>query len=321
MKGLILCAGKGTRLYPFTYSYPKALVPVANVPVLQTCIEKLAELDVREVGIVIQPSQEPIIKAHIGGGERWGLEISYIHQHHPAGISDAVRQAERFINGSPFVLLLGDNLIAESLLPLKQLFQAEDSAAALVLKRIDNPAGYGIAEVAGRRVVGLEEKPLHPKSNLAAMGAYVFGPAIFQAISAIAPSARGEYEITDAIQWLIDRNHAVSYHVTDKPPFDVGTAERWLEANRWMLDDRKGDVIHNTAALENCRIISPVNIARGTVLQNCVIGPYVTIGADAFIEDCRIENSIILDEVYLKHISHAVKETILGYRSVLVGGM
>lgn len=320
MKGLILCAGKGTRLHPITLKYPKTLMPVANTPILQTCIEKLAEQGIVEIGIVIHPSQESEIREQFGNGESWGVTITYIYQTEAKGISDAVKQAQPYIGEDAFLLLLGDNLISESLTELKKDVEERGSHGSLLLAEVENPQDYGIAEVLEGRIVRLEEKPQNPKSNLAVLGAYAFNQSIFKAVKDIKPSARGEYEITDAIQWLVDHNSPVTYHITEKLNMDVGTIDRWLEANRRTLDELNNEgTIHETAILNNCTIITPVSIGQGCVLKDSVIGPYVSIGAGSHIEDCRIENSIILNGVHLKHMSYTLKDTVIGFRSVMAG--
>ncbi|NIK77615.1 glucose-1-phosphate thymidylyltransferase [Paenibacillus castaneae] len=320
MKGLILCAGRGTRLYPITINHPKTLIPVANIPILQSCIEKLIEQGIYEIGIVLHPSQETVIKAKFEAGESWGATLTYIYQTEAKGISDAAKQARDYIGEEAFLLLLGDNLISESLSELKRDVEERGSCASLLLAEVANPRDYGVAKVSDGRIVELVEKPQNPISNLAVLGAYAFKPTVFEAISSIAPSARGEYEITDAIQWLIDHNCAVTYHITEKLNMDVGTMERWLEANQMMLDELESDeMIHESAILHNCTIVEPISIDKGCVLKDCVIGPYVSISADSYIDHCKIENSILLSGVHLKHISYLLKNTIIGINSVLAG--
>ncbi|MEW9702173.1 sugar phosphate nucleotidyltransferase [Paenibacillus sp. SI8] len=321
MKGLILCAGKGTRLYPITLSYPKTLIPVANTPLLHSCIEKLVEQNIAEIGIVLHPSQDSAIKEQIGTGERWDRAITYIYQTEPKGIADAVKQAEPFIGEESFLLLLGDNLLFDSLTELKESIENQGSHAAILLEEVVDTQHYGIAEVSNGRIVSLEEKPLAPKSNLAIQGVYAFTSSIFKAVTHVKPSARGEYEITDAIRWLIEQGFPVTYHLTQKMNMDVGTLSRWLEANRRMLDQLNGhtQLIHETVALDNCEIIAPVSIAQGCVLKDCVIGPYVSISDGSQIEGCRIENSIILQAVHLKQIPYSLKDTVIGNRSVMAG--
>jgi glucose-1-phosphate thymidylyltransferase len=319
VKGLILCAGRGSRLYPLTRSYPKTLIPIANIPILQTCIEKLIEQEIDEIGIVIHPSQDAMIREQVGNGERWGLQFTYIYQDEPKGISDAIKHAESFINGNSFLLLLGDNLINESLSKLKELIDSHRCQAALMLTEVNNPQDYGIAELVGQRIVRLEEKPKSPKSNLAVVGAYAFTSSIFKAVVAIPPSPRGEYEITDAIQWLIDQGESVSYHVTDKRIFDVGKIERLLEANQWKLSQMESGLSHEPSLLENCQLIPPVVVGPGCVLTNSVIGPYVSIGEGTSIDGCRIRNCVILSQAQLKEIPYLVKDTVIGFRSVITG--
>ncbi|WP_410514013.1 sugar phosphate nucleotidyltransferase [Paenibacillus sp. BR2-3] len=319
MKGIILCAGAGTRLYPITRLYPKTLIPVANIPLLQSCIEKLIEQNIVDIGIVIHPSQESAIREHIGTGEQWGTTITYIYQNKPRGISDAVKETRHFVGEESFLLLLGDNLIIDSLTELKELLE-QGSHAGLLLAEVDTPQDYGIAEVFNQQIIKLVEKPCIPTSNLAVMGAYAFTSSIFQAVSAIGPSVRGEYEITDAIQWLIDQGYPVTYRLTVKQNMDVGTIKRWLEANRRSLSQmEESRLIHESVKLDNCQIIAPVAIDKNCVLKDCVIGPYVSISAGSTIEGCQIKNCIILNDVHLKDVNYYLEDTVIGFRSIMAG--
>lgn len=319
MKGLILCAGKGSRLYPFTRSYPKSLLPVANAPLLHACIDKLVEQQITEIGIVIHPSQETLIRASLEYVKRWNADFTYICQHEPKGIANAVLLAQSFIGTHSFIMLLGDNLISISLSELRERAEAEGNHATLLLGEVDTPEDYGIAEVKDNRIIRLEEKPQAPKSNQAVLGAYVFTPILFEAARKIKASARGEYEITDAIQWLIERGYQVSYAVADKPNIDVGTVPRWLEANRVTLQARRTSDIHPSVVLENCTIIEPVSIAEGTILKDCTIGPYVSIGASSFVENCHLENCIVMGQVHLKQLLQPLENTVIGHGAVLLG--
>ncbi|MFS0869109.1 sugar phosphate nucleotidyltransferase [Paenibacillus xylanilyticus] len=320
MKGLILCAGKGSRLYPFTFSYPKSLIPVANTPLLHSCIDKLVEQEVSEIGIVIQKSQESLIRSSLENVTRWSTNITLIYQKDPKGIADAILQAEHFIGQDSFILLLGDNLISISLSQLKKQIEEHGNHAALLLSEVDSPQDYGIAEVEDHRIVKLVEKPKAPKSNLAVLGAYGFTSSIFEAAKKIEPSARGEYEITDAIQWLIQQGYSVSYHQAEIANIDVGTLQRWLDANRKMLREMPVENdIHPSVILKNCKIIAPVSIEAGCILEDCVVGPYVSIGADSTIESCYIRDSILLSNVHIKQLSHAVVNTVVGIGSTLAG--
>ncbi|MCU6790865.1 sugar phosphate nucleotidyltransferase [Paenibacillus sp. WQ 127069] len=313
MKGLILCAGKGTRLYPFSEATPKVLLPVANKPILYYCIEQLIKLQIREIGIVIRPEHLALFMKEIGTGEQWNLDITYIHQLQPLGISNAVLQAESFILDEPFILLLGDNLITESLEPLAQAILYDHHEVAIMLGNVANPQDFGIAEIAGNRIVGLEEKPVSPKSNLAVLGAYAFSADIFKAIHAIRPSPRGEYEITDAISWMIDHGYSAVFHKTEQNYSDVGTMERWLEANHWMLDQMDIDgLLNNRKRLDECIIIPPVLIDPTALLRNCIIGPYVTIGPQVKLDGCHMENCILLEGLELFDTGTALSHAILG---------
>nr|WP_167201040.1 sugar phosphate nucleotidyltransferase [Paenibacillus sp. BK720] len=320
MKGLILCAGKGSRLYPFTNNRPKTLIPVTNTPLLQLSIMKLTELGIDRIGIVIHPSQETDIRGQFGEGEAFGVAITYIYQHTPKGIANALKQAEDYLAGEPFLLLLGDNLISAPLSALKNDVEHGGVQASLLLAEVEDPQDYGIAEIQDSRIVGLEEKPKHPKSNLAVIGGYAFTKEIFGAVNEITPSKRGEYEITDAIQWLIEQRHAVAYHVTDQLNIDVGTKERWLLANRKLLDAGTCKIkVHDSVRMERCTIVEPVSIDKDCVLKDCRIGPYVSVGAGSRLENIQIENSIILNGVHMKDLSFPINNVIIGEHSVVAG--
>lgn len=321
MKGLILCAGEGRRLQPLSYSQPKTLVPVANKPVLIYCIEHLHEIEITEIAIVLNPVQEKAIRAKLKNHHLDEERFTYIYQEEPNGIADALKQAEAFIGKDCFLLLLGDNLIQESLAGLKETLEQEDIQGSIMLAKVDNPSDYGIAEIREGRIIGLEEKPNQPKSNLAIIGAYAFTSAIFKAVHSIKPSARGELEITDAIQWLIAQGGPISYSITEQKYSDVGNVERWLEANRWMLNMKTDEksLCLDQVQIENCRIISPVLIDRGAVIKNSIIGPYTSIGAKVSIEGCQIENSIVLEDARLANITEKIRNSIIGRQAEVVG--
>lgn len=322
MKGLILCAGKGSRLYPFTNNRPKTLIPVANTPLLQLSIMKLLELGIDRIGIVIHPTQEADIRGRFGEGEALGIAITYIYQQEPKGIANALKQAEGYISGEAFLLLLGDNLISAPLSDLKNDVELGGVQASLLLAEVAEPQDYGIAEIQDSRIVGLEEKPEHPKSNLAVIGGYAFTNEIFGAVNEITPSKRGEYEITDAIQWLIEQRHVVAYHVTDQLNIDVGTKDRWLLANRKLLNaEALQKRVHDSVRMERCTIVEPVSIDKDCVLKDCRIGPYVSVGAGSRIENCHIENSIILNGVHMKDLPFPIKNVIIGEHSIVAGGL
>jgi glucose-1-phosphate thymidylyltransferase len=314
MKGVILCAGRGTRMQPFSNTMPKSLLPVANRPLLDHCIRKMKDVGIEEIAVVINPAQKSL-EEYVNGYE--GAKLRLVYQKEPRGIAHALQEAKSFLRRSPFLLLLGDNLIAEPMLTLLQSFRGRD--AAVLLARVDRPQDYGIAELEGERIVSLVEKPQEPKSDLAVIGAYAFRSSIFEAIRRIAPSARGEYEITDAIQNLIDSGRTVSFSVTDRPYFDVGTVPRWKAANRWMLEEELGASVRvgENTQLENCVLRGPVLIGDHCRLKNAVIGPYVAVQDRCELSDCCLEDALILQEAQVLNLK--VKGSILGARSRLEG--
>lgn len=323
MKGVILCAGKGTRLQPLTYSQPKTLLPVANKPVLVYCLESLVNEGITEIGIVLNPNQEEAIRAEIGTGEGYGVHITYLYQMEANGIADALKQAESFIGQDTFLLLLGDNLIQEPLGSLKRAIEEGRADGSIMLAKVANPSDYGIAHLHQGQVVNIEEKPKRPKSDLAVIGAYAFTPNIFYAVKAISPSARGEYEITDAIQWLIDQGYTISSTITEQNYSDVGNVERWLEANRWKLDEieQQNQSLSGKYRLTNCTIIPPVIIGEGCQLVDSILGPYVSIASNARVVGCHIENSIILKGAVLDDVQHKIADSVFGQYSQVSGNL
>ncbi|AKG35974.1 sugar phosphate nucleotidyltransferase [Paenibacillus durus] len=319
MKGLIVCAGKGTRLRPFTLTRPKTLLPVANKPILFYAIEKLAAEGIHEIGIVIHPSQEKMIRGAAGSGERFGVSLTYLYQQEPRGIADAVAAAEDYIGQSDFILLLGDNLIKE---PLKTLIDLlKHSAACILLNHVENPQQFGVAEINETRIISLEEKPRFPKSNLAVVGSYAFKAGIFNYFRALTVSERGELEITDAIQRLIDSGERVAYAITRERCSDVGTSERWLAANSWMMDELYGgkSEIAEESTLVNCTVQAPVAIGPGCALKNCTIGPYVSVMSGARLEECHLAHSILLRNVTISGTGEEVIAGIFGDEASITG--
>lgn len=280
------------------------------------------ELGIVHIGIVIHPSQEADIRGQFGEGEALGISITYIYQHEAKGIANALKQAEDYISGEAFLLLLGDNFISAPLSDLKNDVELGGAQVSLLLAEVMVPQDYGIAEIQDSRIVGLEEKPAHPKSNLAVLGGYAFSKEIFDAVDEIKPSKRGEYEITDAIQWLIEQGHVVAYHVTDQLNIDVGTMDRWLLANQKLLDkEALKKRVHDSVRLEHCTIVEPVSIEKDCVLKDCRIGPYVSVGAGSKLENCEIENSVILNGVHMKDVPFPIKNVIIGEHSIVAGAL
>jgi glucose-1-phosphate thymidylyltransferase len=326
LKGLILSGGKGTRLRPITHTSAKQLVPVANKPVLFYGIEAMAAAGIAEVGIIIAPETGDEIRAAAGDGSRFGVRITYIVQDEPAGLAHAVLTAEPFLGDSPFVMYLGDNLLQGGITDLVQAFTEAEPDALILLTPVADPEHYGVAELDGGTVVRLVEKPPEPKTDLALVGVYMFTPAIHDAARAISPSGRGELEITDAIQRLVDTGLRVDPHVVRGWWKDTGRLEDMLAANRLVLDtieaavegelvDSQVDgrvVIAPDARLERCAVRGPAIIGSGAELRDCYIGPYTAIGERCIIEGAEVEHSILLAGASVRDLAGRMESSLLG---------
>jgi glucose-1-phosphate thymidylyltransferase len=327
LKGLILSGGAGTRLRPITHTSAKQLVPVANKPVLFYGIEALVEAGVEEIGIIIAPETGEEIRAAAGDGSDFGARITYIVQDTPAGLAHAVLTAEEFIDGSPFVMYLGDNLLRDGLTGLVSTFRAEQPDALILLTPVDDPQSYGVAELEGERILRLIEKPKDPPSNLALVGVYLFMPAIFEAARALEPSWRGELEITEAIQGLIDDGHRVQSEVVRGWWKDTGRLADMLEANRLVLEELEtrveGDVdagsrvegrvvVERGASLVRSVVRGPAVIGAGACIEDAYIGPYTSIGEEVHIRRSEVEHSIILAGSVVEDLGTRMEASLLG---------
>ena len=327
LKGLILSGGAGTRLRPITHTSAKQLVPVANKPVLFYGIEALVEAGVEEIGIIIAPETGEEIREAVGDGSRFGAKIAYIVQDEPAGLAHAVLTAEDFIGGSPFVMYLGDNLLADGLRGLVATFRESEPDALILLTPVAEPEHYGVAELDGDRVVRLVEKPKDPPSNLALVGVYLFQPAIFEAARALKPSWRGELEITEAIQSLIEDGHRVQSEVVSGWWKDTGQLADMLEANRLVLEEIEprldGEVdeaskvegrvvIEAGAKLSGSTVRGPAVIGAGARIEGAYVGPYTSIGEDVRICRSEIEHSIVLAGSVVEDLGTRMEASLLG---------
>lgn len=340
MKALILSGGKGTRLRPLTYTGAKQLVPVANKPILWYGIEGIVAAGITDIGIIISPETGEEVKALTGEGDRFGAKITYILQEEPAGLAHAVKVARPFLGDSPFIMYLGDNLIEKELDPFLETFQSQKLDALILLRKVKNPSAFGVAKVDdGGRVLGLVEKPKNPPSNLALVGIYFFSPEIHNAIDNIKPSARGELEITDAIQYLIDGQNAAGNDNFVKACnlegwwLDTGKKDDLLSANQIILDSRivsavEGEIdaasqvigrvqIGKGTKLINCNVRGPVIIGENCFLENCFIGPYSSIADSVTIVDVDLEHSVILHGSKIKGINQRIVDSVLGRRATL----
>jgi glucose-1-phosphate thymidylyltransferase len=370
LKGLILSGGKGTRLRPITHTSAKQLVPVANKPVLFYGIEAMAQAGIAQVGIIIAPETGQEIRDAAGDGSRFGIEIEYIVQDEPLGLAHAVLTAERFLGANPFVMYLGDNLLQGGIVELVDSFRAREPDALILLTPVQDPQSYGIAELDGAvpagneglardgferdssersdfapdgaeqagagpggigRVVRLVEKPAEPKSNLALVGVYMFTAQIHDAARAITPSNRGELEITDAVQHLVDSGMRVEPHIVQGWWKDTGRLQDMLDANRLVLDNLdtrvEGELVDSQvegrvvvepgARLQHATVRGPAIIGARARLQNCYVGPYTAIGEDCVLTGAEVEHSILLAGASVCDLDGRMESSLLG-RNVTV---
>ena len=321
MKGLILSGGAGTRLRPITHTSAKQLVPVANKPILFFGIEDMVEAGITEIGIITGDTGQEI-RAAVGDGSRWGAQVTYIPQDAPLGLAHCVLIARDFLGDDDFVMYLGDNLLRQGIDEFVTSFERDHAearagdlqvpSAQILLARVPDPQRFGVAEIGpDGEVVRLVEKPAEPKSDLALVGVYLFDSTIHEAVASIEPSPRGELEITDAIQWLIDNGHRVRHEVLDGWWKDTGKLEPLLEGNRLVLDmlesSSRGSVddtsvldgivvLEEGAEVRNSILRGPVIIGAGTRIVDSTVGPYASIYFDCEIVDSTVENSVILEQ-------------------------
>jgi glucose-1-phosphate thymidylyltransferase len=326
LKGLILSGGAGTRLRPITHTSAKQLVPVANKPVLFYGIEALVDAGVSEIGIVIAPETGGEIRDAVGDGSAFGAEVTYIPQSEPLGLAHAVLTAREFIGADPFVMYLGDNLLRDGITGLVDAFRSNEPDALILLTQVLHPEHYGVAELDGDRVVSLVEKPADPPSDLALVGVYMFNSKVFEAASAIEPSARGELEITDTIQRLIDDGHSVEHHRVKGWWKDTGQLADMLEANRLVLEDIEPHVdgelieaqiegrvvIETGAVVERSSVRGPAVIGAGSRIVDSYIGPYTAIGAGCEVVGSEVEHSILLKGASVRNLPSRMEASLLG---------
>lgn len=332
MKGLILSGGKGTRLYPLTYTSAKQLIPIANKPVLFRVIEAIRDAGITEIGIVVGDTARDIEQA-VGHGGQWGVDITYIKQDSPAGLAHAVKISQDFLGDERFVMFLGDNVIEGGISPLIGEFANSAFNSQIVLTRVEQPEQYGVAELnEENQIVRLIEKPKDPPSNLALVGIYMFDHHIFEAVNRIKPSWRGELEITDAIQWLIENDYLVSPYIHRGWWIDTGRPGDMLEANSLVLEeltpavagyiDRDSEVdsrvtIEQGAEVINSVVRGPAIIGKNTRIVNAYVGPFTSIYHDCLVENAEISRSIVLEHSQIRNINRRIEDSLIG-RHVVV---
>ena len=325
MKALITAGGHGTRLRPITYTQNKHLIPIANKIMLQYAIDYVKEAGIREIGIIINANDNSIQNV-FGNGENLGVEITYIHQDKPLGLAHVVKISQSFIGDENFIFYLGDNILVGGVKPFINDFNEMNSNCHLVLSQVSDPNRFGVAEVIKNSIISIEEKPISPKSDLAVTGIYIYDSNIFEAVNNIAPSKRGELEISDAHQYLIENDFDITYSEITGWWKDTGQPSDLLDANRLVLDNIQGDnngsirsssitgevSIGVNCQIENSNINGPMIIGNNSIIKDSVIGPYSSIGEECKIISSNIEHSIIMDGCNISNISKNIKSSLLG---------
>jgi len=328
LKSIILCAGKGTRLRPLTHTSAKHLIPIANKPVLFYAIEAIKDCEIKDIGIIIGETGEDI-KNELKDGSKWGVNISYIEQKEALGLAHAVSVAHDFLREDKFLMYLGDNLLKNGIEGYANKFIKGNYNAFVLLTEVDNPSQFGVAELKEGRVVRVVEKPKEPVSNLALIGVYFFDKNVHHAINSIEPSGRGELEITDAIQWMIDNGYKVAAEVIGGWWKDTGKPDDILEANRLILENIERDVseaivINETSQVSgrvqigkgseiiNSKIVGPVIIGERVRVVDSYIGPFTSLSERVEIRKSEIECSVVLEGSKLEYVKGRMKRCLIG---------
>lgn len=326
MKALIASGGRGTRLRPLTHTQNKHLIPIANKPILYYAIEAAAHAGITEIGIVHNADSREV-PDYIGDGSKWGVNITYIPQETPGGLAQVVMLAENFIAGDRFVFYLGDNMVVGGIKRFVEEFEKSKANCFLTLSKVKDPERFGVPEISNGKIISVEEKPKHPKSNYAVAGIYLYDSHIFEAVKSLKPSARGELEISDAHQYLIDKGYTVGFTEITGWWKDTGKPSDLLEANRLILDaiatniegeiDRTSDVagrviIEAGAKILGAKVRGPAIIGKNCVIENSYIGPYTAIGDRTEVRNSEVEYSIILRECKILNVGLRLEGSILG---------
>jgi len=330
MKGIILHGGHGTRLRPLTHTGPKQLLPIANKPMSQYCVESLKDAGITEIAIIIGGIGSDKVKEFYGNGEKLGVKFTYFQQDYPKGISHAINLCEEFIDNEKFVVFLGDNIIQKSIKEYVDKFATSDESASLLLCEVDNPSSFGIAELYEEKIVKIVEKPKEPKSNLAVTGIYFLTPLIFDVIKNLKPSWRNELEITDALHQMLENENKITYHMITDYWKDTGTPEDVLHANKEILEKINGEfygkkeeesIVNENAIVGkgsiikgNSKISNSVIIGQNCIIENSHIGPYSSLGDNSIVISAKIENSIIMENCEIKG-DVSIKDSIIAKNS------
>ena len=334
MKGIILHGGHGTRLRPLTHTGPKQLLPIANKPMSQYCLESLVDAGISEIAIIIGGMGSNKVQEYYGNGEKFGAKIIYVNQDYPRGIAHAINLCKEFVGNDKFVVFLGDNIIKKSIVEYVSRFKQSDASASILLCEVSNPTQFGIADVKDGIIKKIMEKPKYPPTNLAVTGIYLLTPTIFDIIDRLKPSWRNEYEITDALQMLLEENHKIIYDMITDYWKDTGTPHDIIHANEVILSSMKpyfygtkeenvlisGNVMigEETVIKNGSRIVGPVIIGKKCIIgPNAHIGPNISIGDNSKLSRCDIENSIIMSGCNIDG-NFKIRNSIIAFNSEIV---
>ncbi len=327
MKGILLHGGSGTRLRPLTYSDVKQLLPIAGKPISEYALENLISLGIKDINIVVGNVGADEVIDYYGDGKKWNVNITYTHQEKPLGIANAILLAKEFVGNDDFIVYLGDNFLQNGINYLYEKYIKSKYDGMLALVKVRNPSQFGIAEINGEKITRLVEKPKEPKSDLAIVGVYFLKPLIFDIISKLKPSDRGEYEITEAYQIVINKGYNVGYSIVSGWFKDTGTVDDFLECNRLVLDSLKYDteelqeknisgkthISDNTIISKDSRILGPCYIGNNTKIENSYIGPFTSVGSNCIIKNAEIENSIVMDKTIIDFSDKFyIRESLIG---------
>lgn len=326
MKALITSGGHGTRLRPITHTQNKHLIPIANKPILHYAVENVAGAGIKDVGIIVRADNDEVQKA-LGDGRQFGVKITYIPQEAPLGLAHVVKIAKGFIAGDKFLFYLGDNMIVGGVRRFVEAFEASKASCHLALAKVKDPERFGVPELDGKRIVSIEEKPKKPKSSYAVTGIYLYDSRIFEACEAIKPSARGELEISDAHQWLLDHGARVEWSEITGWWKDTGKPDDLLAANRLVLEHQEGRiagsvdaeseltgqvVVEEGAKVIRSHVRGPVIIGKNAIIEDSYLGPYTAIGPGSRVSKSEVEHSIVLDRVRIEDVGVRIESSILG---------
>ena len=334
MKGIILHGGHGTRLRPLTHTGPKQLLPIANKPMSQYCLESLVDAGISEIAIIIGGMGSNKVQEYYGNGEKFGAKIIYVNQDYPRGIAHAINLCKEFVGNDKFVVFLGDNIIKKSIVEYVSRFKQSDASASILLCEVSNPTQFGIADVKDGIIKKIMEKPKYPPTNLAVTGIYLLTPTIFDIIDRLKPSWRNEYEITDALQMLLEENHKIIYDMITDYWKDTGTPHDIIHANEVILSSMKpyfygtkeenvlisGNVMigEETVIKNGSRIVGPIIIGKKCIIgPDTHIGPNISIGDNSKLSRCDIENSIIMSGCNIDG-NFKIRDSIIAFNSEIV---